>query len=523
MLKFKLMKISWLVGAVSVLLVIGEVDAVPRALDGSGNAVPIDECRDLDPSADADSFDDVDGFPCSPFQSITPFREVFTSTASFNPPIKRREGQVCREDGHCADVYNFDITGVSLQLFGNVISGCRGRGTRLISFGGTVPAQTMLVTNGVEAYVQYNNKITRAATPRREMFDFEGCDRNGKTGVPVSVHNHGQASLAPFDGYAEDRMCLGETKSYMFPNNRPTTGWAHDHAVHLTALNVLHGLYGFYIITDKVNNGGCGDPYNLDDMEEIHLLLNDVVVDRQCQILLDKQDAHEDDYYGDINMVNGHPFPTLSNLQRKWYRFRILNASVSRPYLIRLVTPGGADVSSQICQMIAADGGYFELGPTPFPNTGLMVAVAERWEFVCDFSRLASLGVDTLVLYNDFDEERMKDVAYFTYSRLVAKFIFNRSTPPRNTPRFQPSQTGTVGTWVPGTVLREAIPLALERVRRDNPHREFKFGRSGGQWTINGETWDTVRIAASDVGLNTWELWKIDTGGGWVSSSSVVL
>jgi hypothetical protein len=26
-------------------------------------------------------------------------------------------------------------------------------------------------------------------------------------------------------------------------------------------------------------------------------------------------------------------------------------------------------------------------------------------------------------------------------------------------------------------------------------HREFKFGRSNGHWTINGETWDTVKIA----------------------------
>jgi FtsP/CotA-like multicopper oxidase with cupredoxin domain len=32
---------------------------------------------------------------------------------------------------------------------------------------------------------------------------------------------------------------------------------------------------------------------------------------------------------------------------------------------------------------------------------------------------------------------------------------------------------------------------------------------------INGETWDSFKIAAEDVGHNTWELWKLETGGGW--------
>ncbi len=32
---------------------------------------------------------------------------------------------------------------------------------------------------------------------------------------------------------------------------------------------------------------------------------------------------------------------------------------------------------------------------------------------------------------------------------------------------------------------------------------------------INGETWSSARVAAGDVGQNTWELWCLDTGGGW--------
>lgn len=32
---------------------------------------------------------------------------------------------------------------------------------------------------------------------------------------------------------------------------------------------------------------------------------------------------------------------------------------------------------------------------------------------------------------------------------------------------------------------------------------------------INGDTWHTARVAAGDVGQNAWEVWCLDTGGGW--------
>jgi hypothetical protein len=56
---------------------------------------------------------------------------------------------------------------------------------------------------------------------------------------------------------------------------------------------------------------------------------------------------------------------------------------------------------------------------------------------------------------------------------------------------------------------------AMVNVKPPRFHREFKFGRSNGHWTINNEGWMTSKIAASDVGQNTWEVWKFSTGGGW--------
>jgi FtsP/CotA-like multicopper oxidase with cupredoxin domain len=56
----------------------------------------------------------------------------------------------------------------------------------------------------------------------------------------------------------------GETKEYIYPNQRASTSWYHDHALHITLENAYHGLAGMYIMSDKIKNGGCGEPYNLE-------------------------------------------------------------------------------------------------------------------------------------------------------------------------------------------------------------------------------------------------------------------
>lgn len=38
---------------------------------------------------------------------------------------------------------------------------------------------------------------------------------------------------------------------------------------------------------------------------------------------------------------------------------------------------------------------------------------------------------------------------------------------------------------------------ALALARAGKPHRQFKFGRKNNHWVINGETWDTFKIAAA--------------------------
>ena len=443
---------------------------------------------------------DVNGFISSPFV-ITPFKDQFQNPSTLNPINK-----VCRNDKHCLYSYEINIEEVQLNVFNNIITSCKSNPTWFLSYNKQIPGPTIVIPTGHESLVRFNNKISR----KFFKSEFNPCLPNNKrSGRPISVHLHGSASLAPYDGWAEDETCFGETKDYVYPNFRSGTGWYHDHALHVTAQNAYYGLAGMYFISPKKSIGGCGDPWNLENIEEKHFILSDKLIDNKCQLYMNTFDYHKNNFYGDINTVSGIPFPNI-NLDPKTYRFRILNAAVSRPYLLQIKTMDNKEISSQICMIIATDGGFRDT-PTKFPETGLLVGVAERYEIVCDFSNYKN---KELMFYNSKNEDMMKDVPYFCYSHLVGKFIIsNKNT--INVP-FQSSNYDKGALNIVNKVLSdEDINKAYQMIDNNEFHRDFTFGRSNGHWTINGETWDTMKIAAEDVGQNTWELWKFKTGGGW--------
>ena len=316
--------------------------------------------------------------------------------------------------------------------------------------------------------------------------------------------------MAPYDGWAEDEICYGETKDYVYPNNHAGPDWYHDHALHITADNAYLGMAGMYLVSSKQKDGGCGEPWNLENIEEQLLILNDVVLDNKCQSFQDYKGVHKNDLFGDINMVSGIPFPKML-LQPKWYRFRLLNAAISRPYLIKVKDENLVDVGPNICKIIATDGG-FRNTPVSFPKEGLLMDVAERYELVCDFTKFKG---KSMYLWNDNDPSKLKHVPYFCNSHLIANLQIG-TVAPVNSPAFEVATKAIAADTTLFKVLSQKdVEEATKMANNDQYHRTFKFGRSGGQWTINGETWETMKIAASDVGQNTWEVWRLETGGGW--------
>ena len=444
----------------------------------------------------------VNNFPSSPFK-INPFKDDFK-----NPDILNHKDKVCREDKHCIYSYEMNIEDIQLKPFNNIIPECsKLPGTWVLAYNGKVPGPTIIMPTGHESLVRFNNKIS---VTRYFTNQYNPCLPNNKrSGRPISVHLHGSASLAPYDGWAEDETCFGETKDYVYPNFRSGTGWYHDHALHITAHNAYYGLAGMYFITAKKSIGGCGEPWNLDNIEERHLILNNKVLDSKCQLYSDIHKQHKDNLYGDINLVSGIPFPNMK-LDAKWYRFRLLNAAVSRPYLLKIVDEQNKEISSTICKIIATDGGFRD-EPADFPTDGLLIGIAERYEVVCDFSKLKN---KVLYLYNFKDDKKMKDVPYFCYSHLVAKLIISNNNQ-NNVPFiYNPVPRGQVNIMTK-VLSQDDINKALTMINDGQAHRTFDFGRSNGHWTINGESWNTMKLAAEDIGQNTWELWKFKTGGGW--------
>jgi bilirubin oxidase len=447
----------------------------------------------------------VNGFSSSPFKMI-PFVDNFV-----NPPRAIPKDKVCRPDGHCLISFDMSVFATQKRPFDNSIPGCKVLpATWFLSYNGSIPGPTINVPSGHESLVRFKNLINTNTGYFKGS--FRPClSNNNRMGRPISVHHHGSASLAPFDGWAEDETCFGEVKDYVYPNNRPGTGWYHDHALHITADNAYFGMAGLYINSAKIKDGGCGEPWNLEDIEEYEMILSDKVIDNKCQLAINHFGEHEDDLYGDINLVSGIPFPVM-NLEPKWLRFRLLNAAVSRPYLFKIKDSRLNDISQRICRIIATDGG-FRRTHIPFPTEGLLIGVAERYEIVCNFSGYANREV---YFWNDRDTNLMKDVPYFCNSHLIAKGIFKTTTTELTPPVFTYNQNTPDPLKPIFNVLSTAdINTATNMAINDQYHREFVFGRSNGHWTINGETWDTAKIAAADVGQNTWELWKFKTGGGW--------
>ena len=446
----------------------------------------------------------VNGWPGTPY-TIIPFTETFV-----NPPFAQVKDTVCRTDGHCIKSFEMNVVPSQKRPFDKTIPTCKSfSATWFLTYNGSIPGPTIKMPVGHESIVRFKNSIDTVNGFFKGSFD-PCLPNNARSGRPFSVHYHGSASLSPFDGWAEDETCYNEVKDYVYPNNRPNTGWYHDHALHITADNAYLGLAGLYIISAKTKDDGCGEPWNLEDIPEYHMILSDKVLDNKCQLFADPLGVHERSLYGDVNLVSGIPFPVM-NIQPRWNRFRLLNAAVSRPWLVKIKDSNLNDISQRLCKIIATDGGYRD-EPVDYPVEGLLIGVAERYEFVCDFSRLNS---QTLYFWNDQDTRVMNDVPYFCNSHLIAKVNIGATT------------TGLVPTFIPSqnspdpvkpidkTLSASDIQKAIAMANAGQAHREFAFGRRNGHWTINGETWDTNKIAASDVGQNTWELWRMTSGGGW--------
>jgi len=265
--------------------------------------------------------------------------------------------------------------------------------TTVWGFQGSYPGPTLEARQGSPVQVQWINNL-----PTTHFLPIDNTIHGAESTQPQVrnvVHLHGHKIMPPNDGYPEAWFSPdGKTgpyynpNPYLYPNDQPaTTLWYHDHALGITRLNNYAGLSGFYIIRSSAE-----DALNLPQGPyEIPLVLHDRMFNSDGSLLYPvavggTHPVWMPEFFGDTVLVNGMVWPYLEVEPRK-YRFRLLNGSNSRFYHLTLQgsdgngTPNGT--SGPPMFQIGTDGGLL---PAPVKLADILIATAERFDFVIDFT-----------------------------------------------------------------------------------------------------------------------------------------
>jgi FtsP/CotA-like multicopper oxidase with cupredoxin domain len=247
---------------------------------------------------------------------------------------------------------------------------------------------------------------------------------------------------------------------FQYPNRqRATTLWYHDHTLGMTRVNVYAGPAGFYLLRggddDAVADQLPGPAPARGDRPgtryyEIPLVIQDRSFNVDGSLFYPDSREFFDGFAGpfipgsdmapiwnpevfaNTMVVNGRTWPYL-NVERRRYRFRLLNACNSRFLILK-------HSNGLPFWQIGADGGFL---PAPVEQAQLLMAPAERADVIVDFSRFA-VGT-RIVLLNigpdepfgggvpgaDFPVADPGTTGQVLELRVVAATSTDRSTPPQ--------------------------------------------------------------------------------------------
>ncbi|UCF91255.1 MAG: multicopper oxidase domain-containing protein [Desulfobacterales bacterium] len=238
---------------------------------------------------------------------------------------------------------------------------------------------------------------------------------------------------------------------FQYPNDQPsTTLWYHDHTLGMTRSNVYAGPAGFYLIRDlrnarlrlpspgllpipgvdpngnqKVRNGVHEIPIVIQDrsfnadgslfypsnreffegLSDGTAFDNPILSDNGVEFapFSDVAPLWNPEAFFNTMVVNGKTWPFL-DVQKRKYRFRLLNGSNSRFLILRLATTNPAspsdpmnwvDLTDEFTQ-IGADQGFLPGAPAILDE--LLMGPAERADVIVDFSNF-NVG-DRIIMLN---------------------------------------------------------------------------------------------------------------------------
>jgi FtsP/CotA-like multicopper oxidase with cupredoxin domain len=423
------------------------------------------------------------------------------------------------------------------------------------TFNGSLPPKLMIGRYGEGILFRDHNRLPADVTRNRgfgrhtisthEHNGHHGAENDGFTGAfffPGQFYDYHYpillAGLNSVNTLATDRRASAPADDgglILVPGDwqeTMSTHWFHDHMFSFTSQNVYKGNAGMFNIYSGLDRGAedIEDGVNLrlpsgrasvsgkswGNLEyDVNLMLADKAWDRDGQLAFDIFDF--DGFLGDVMTVNLLYRPYFE-VERRKYRFRMLNGSVSRFFKVAL-----SDGSEMI--QIANDG---NLLPHPVSLTETdEQGIAERCDIVIDFSRYqVGQKIWMVNLCEHQDGKGPKDdltlaqaLAGQSDDPCVGRFLeFRIVRDPA-----QPDISRVPETLIPNPDLSN-IPVARERV--------FEFGRGGkqttfdpvtsfaGPWGIKTDGGDMLdadfgRISAASK-LGTREIWTLkNSGGGW--------
>jgi FtsP/CotA-like multicopper oxidase with cupredoxin domain len=466
----------------------------------------------------------------------------------------------------------------------------------IYGFNGTFPGPMINAEYGKPVLVRFENHLDENPL-NLDRQDF------GSPDLSFLTHLHNGHTAPESDGNPHYSMVSGPKhpgfRPQMFVDNLylnwPAGGddrekqsffWFHDHTMDHTGSNVYKGMVGIYPIYDPKNGTDMGDERQglrlpgvrtnnpdgsfdvkydvplvfydcrLDDGVTIHKDIHDV----QGEFPAAKNPATHPEWWGktfykhfpnhgfvgDIFTVNGTASPVMEVKRRK-YRFRFLDASVSRIYEFKLMSSTQGPKSSaslgyqddelegqyripdgQQCMQftqIASDGGLL---PVPIKRDSFELWPAKRREVIVDFTK-----------YQDGTPTTKGDVIYLTnVMKMPNGRMWSNSSRFFPDPKYRvPVLKFVIGDTAPDdsripTALRPLPPLPSNwQTMLDNRMIfEVKRGSVAGEteWLINGKPFDPAKVLASlpnragrtplaQQKTGSFNLWELrNAGGGWV-------
>jgi FtsP/CotA-like multicopper oxidase with cupredoxin domain len=355
------------------------------------------------------------------------------------------------------------------------------RQTTIWGYNGSTPGPTIYASQG-------RNAVVRQICALPDTHPTLGYN------VWTSTHLHGSCSLPQYDGYASDTTTPGAFKDYRYPNIQDArTLWYHDHGVHITANNAYMGLAAMYVLHDPK---ALALPIPRGERYDLPLILKDAMFQSNGDLVFD--DNNESGIYGDVILVNGVPWPKMKVEPRK-YRFRVLNASISRSYDLALD-------SGEPLTVIGTDGG---LMPQSQDCAHVKVGMAERYEIVIDFAKYKpgeQVVLKNLGPKNNIDYDTTGVIMAFEVGAVVTDSRFNE------VPKDLNDNTRVMGL-TEADVSKDAAGRPIVR--------NMRFERKNSHWTVNGQTWEDVVNAKYDLTVanpkyGDVEIWELENpGGGW--------